>query len=309
MARPLRLEFPGALWHVTSRGNNRKDICFDRIDRTRFVEILGETVTRYRWTLYAWALMTNHYHLFLQTPEPNLSRGMRDLNGEYARRFNLRHRRCGHVFQHRFHAVLIERESHFLEVSRYVVLNPVRAGIVNHPSEWRWSSYRATAGLIPTPSWLDAEGLLRSFHGEDAIEALRHYRRFVDEGIGNDASIWKNAVGNLFLGSRQFLNRMQELVNHRATSEEHPRAQRSPAGVEVDDIVGAVASLDVKTQAARALIACCARAYALPLTGIARVLGVSRTHAGRLAGEGAAILKEDPALAERIASRLGQRET
>src|SRR5436853_5298437 len=140
MARPLRLEYPGALYHVTARGNAKSDIYLDDGDRRIFERILGTTVTRHRWLLHAFCLMGNHYHLLLETPLPNLSKGMHRLNGSYSQCFNRRHQRVGHVLQGRFTALLVERESYLLELARYVPLNPVRAGFVSSPADWQWSS-------------------------------------------------------------------------------------------------------------------------------------------------------------------------
>ncbi len=138
MSRPLRIEFPGALYHVTARGNARRDIVEDDDDRRCFVDLLAETVQSRRWRLYAYCLMDNHYHLLVETPEPNLSRGMRQLNGVFTQRTNRRHGRVGHVFQGRYKSILVEREAYLLELCRYVVLNPVRAGMAARAGEWRW---------------------------------------------------------------------------------------------------------------------------------------------------------------------------
>ena len=147
MSRPLRLEYPGAIWHVTSRGNERKAIFADDDDREKFLEILGQAVVWADWRLHAYVLMGNHYHLLVETPEPTLSRGMRQLNGVYTQHYNRRHKRSGHLFQGRFKGILTEKESHLSELIRYVVLNPVRAKLCANAKDWRWSSYRATAGM------------------------------------------------------------------------------------------------------------------------------------------------------------------
>jgi putative transposase len=152
MARPLRLEFSNALYHITSRGNERRPIFRTIRDRQT---VLGMATRRFGWSLTAWVLMTNHFHLVLKTPEPNLSKGMHWLNSTYANWFNRIHGRCGHLFQGRFKAFLIDEESYFADVLRYVVLNPVRAKMCERPKEYRWSSYRATAGVEDAPDWLD----------------------------------------------------------------------------------------------------------------------------------------------------------
>lgn len=160
MARPLRLEFPGAIYHVTARGNAQNDTFLDDEDRQLFLACLGEIVTRLNWLCHAYCLMDNHYHLLIETPEGNLSRGMRQLNGVYTQRFNRRHKRVGHLFQGRFKAIVVERDSYLLELCRYVVLNPVRARMVKHIEHYPWSSYPATMGLVPKAAWLSTDWLL-----------------------------------------------------------------------------------------------------------------------------------------------------
>ena len=151
MSRPLRIEFPDALYHVTSRGDRREDIFEDDQDRQTFLETLEQVITQFNWTCYAWCLMDNHYHLLIQTPDGNLSKGMRQLNGVYTQASNRRHGRVGHLFQGRFKAILVDSDAYLLELARYVVLNPVRAGMVKKPDGWAWSSYRASLGLEPAP--------------------------------------------------------------------------------------------------------------------------------------------------------------
>ena len=182
MARPLRLAFSGALYHVVSRGNDKQKVFLDRSDRELFFEIVAHTVERYGWLCHTYCLMGNHYHLLLETPKPNVSIGMRQLNGLYARRFNLRHGRCGHLFQARFRSVLVQKDSHLLETGRYIGLNPVRAKLCTHPEQWPWSSYRALAGQAPAVPFLCTDVLLSEF-GTSRARAQAAYRAFVEEGI------------------------------------------------------------------------------------------------------------------------------
>ena len=202
MARPLRIAYPGALYHVTSRGNRQEPIYGDDGDRRSFLEVLGEVVSRFNWICHAYCLMGNHYHLLIETPEGNLSNGMRQLNQVYTQRYNRAHGSVGHLFQGRFKAVLIEKDEHLLEVCRYVVLNPVRAGIVEHPKRWRWSSYGATAGLRKAPAWLETDWLLSQF-GRRVKSAQREYRRFVREGLGEDSPL-QGLRGGFILGGEAF---------------------------------------------------------------------------------------------------------
>ncbi|MGH7540952.1 MAG: transposase [Gemmatimonadota bacterium] len=162
MARPLRLDFENAIHHVTARGNARELVYRDEVDRVCWQETLAQTVERFHWLVFAYCQMGNHYHLLVETPRANLSRGMRQLNGVYAKRFNRRHGRVGHVFQARFHAALVARDEHLLALAAYLPLNPVRAGLCAEPVQWRWSSYRATLGLEP-PGFLALGRLLALF--------------------------------------------------------------------------------------------------------------------------------------------------
>ena len=162
MARPLRIEYPGAVYHATSRGNEKKPIFKDDHDRESFLAILTRVNKRYHWICHAYCLMDNHYHLLLETPDGNLSLGMRQLNGVYTQAFNRRHNRAGHLLQGRYKGILVQKDSHLLEVSRYVVLNPVRARMAETADAWKWSSYRATAGgaghpPLLTTAWMNGQ--------------------------------------------------------------------------------------------------------------------------------------------------------
>lgn len=227
MARPLRIEYAGALYHVTARGNARDWIYLDDADREAFCGLVGEVVSSFNWALHAYCLMGNHYHLLVETPDANLGRGMRHLNGVYTQRFNRRHHRSGHVFQGRYKAILVEKEAYLLELARYIVLNPVRAGLVAEASEWPWSSFRATAGLGDCPPWLSVEWLLAAFGGQRRT-ARRRYREFVAEGIGQP-SPWEELQGQIYLGSEDFVREVTGEAGQEQGSEEVPRAQRRPA--------------------------------------------------------------------------------
>jgi putative transposase len=182
MARPLRVCLPDGLYHLIARGNARQPIVADDSDRIRFLGLLAQTLERFGWLCHAYCLMDNHYHLVVETPLPNLSLGMRQLNGSYAQSFNRRHDRCGHLFQARFRSILIEKQTRLLAACRYVVLNPVRAGICSDPGDWRWSSYRATAGLPGATTIVETEAILGRL-GVPASQTSTQYRRFVAEGL------------------------------------------------------------------------------------------------------------------------------
>jgi REP element-mobilizing transposase RayT len=207
MARPLRLEFAGALYHVTTRGNEQRPIFLSHADddRLAFLTILGRTCERFSWLCPAYCLMTNHYHLVIETPEANLSQGMRQLNGVYSQHINRTHGRVGHLFQGRFKAILVDKDSYLLELSRYVVLNPVRAGLVSRPGEWPWSSYRATAGEAAAPPFLASDWLLGAF-AANRPQAVARYRQFVADGV-NARSPWFDLKNQIYLGSERFVER------------------------------------------------------------------------------------------------------
>jgi REP-associated tyrosine transposase len=181
MPRPPRPPIENGLYHVTSRGNRRCEIYGDGADRKYFLGVLSNVVEGFGWLVHAYCLMTNHYHLVVRTPLANISGGMQRLNGMHAQWFNWRYGHCGHLFQGRFHSVDVKDQSHFIELSRYVVLNPVRAGIVDHPAGYTWSSYRATIGSIPRPEFLACESILDEF-GPRLDDAQAAYASFVKAG-------------------------------------------------------------------------------------------------------------------------------
>jgi REP element-mobilizing transposase RayT len=196
MARPLRLQVAGGIYHVTARGNAGGCIYLDDADRHRFLRVVARVSSRFDWQCFAYCLMGNHYHLVVQTPRPNLVRGMQQLNGTYAQRFNQRHgRRRTHVFQGRYHAVLVQRDPHLLELARYIAWNPVRAGLCAQPEAWRWSSHRALLGLASTDV-VAVEAFL-SYFGDTVASARRTYRAFVERAEPEEPSRTNGAiVGN-----------------------------------------------------------------------------------------------------------------
>ena len=226
MSRPIRIEFPDALYHVTSRGDRCEVIFEDDQDRQIFLQTLDQVITQFNWLCYAWCLMDNHYHLLIQTPDGNLSKGMRQLNGVYTQASNRRHQRVGHLFQGRFKAILVDSDTYLLELSRYVVLNPVRAGMVKKPVDWAWSSYRASVGQEPDPAWLAADGLLAMFAKRRAT-AQQRYAEFVAEGIKAE-SPWNKLKSQVFLGDEAFVERMQAHIQTGKDDVQIPLAQRRP---------------------------------------------------------------------------------
>jgi REP element-mobilizing transposase RayT len=248
MSRPIRIEFSGALYHVTARGDRREAIYEDDVDREQFLEVLGDVVTRFNWQCHAYCLMGNHYHAVIATPDGNLSKGMRQLNGVYTQWSNRRHRRTGHLFQGRFKAVLVDADSYLLELTRYVVLNPVRAGMVKRPRDWKWSSYRATIGEVIAPEWLKTDGLLAQF-GSRRSRAVEAYQRFVHEGIGAE-SIWQHLNRQVFLGDDAFVARAQKYNTNRSDDINIPRAHRRPPAPTLNAIAKVHGERDASIRAA-----------------------------------------------------------
>jgi len=211
MTRPLRIEYPGALHHVMSRGDNKQGIFLNDHDCERFFDIYSDIVDRLGWATFAWCLMGNHFHLVVETPDPNLSEGMRLLNGIYTQYFNKNHGRVGHLFQGRFRSIVVEKNRYLLELIRYVVLNPVRSGRIDAPGDWRWSSYRATAGLEECPDWFDPGWILELVsEGVGGRESRRRqYIEFIAQGMLKEEDIMDKVRQQIYLGDESFIESVQ----------------------------------------------------------------------------------------------------
>ena len=231
MARPLRIEYPNAVYHITSRGNAQQKVFVKDADRTAFLEILAKAMDRFNWRCHAYCLMGNHYHLLIETVDPTLARGMRHLNGVYTQTFNRYHRRSGHLFQGRYKAILVEKDSHLLELARYIVLNPVRAQMVRSCKDWKWSSYRATAGLESAAAFLTTGWILSQF-AQSPPKARRAYRRFVSAGRGE--SVWEKLEGQIYYGSTEFIE--QHIPEGSHAFREIPRQQRLADRPAIEDV-------------------------------------------------------------------------
>jgi len=232
MARPLRIEFPGATYHVTGRGNRQAAIFDNDDDRRLFLEVLGHSLDRADASVLAYCLMGNHYHLVVQTRRANLSALMRQVGGIYTQRVNHRHGRSGHVFQGRFKAILVDRDAYLLEVCRYVELNPVRARLIDDPADWRWSSLRAHLGLVDAPTWLDIDNVYGVLLGHSSAtpHELRRARRLYAKLLASapDLSLWTTGLRQqVYLGDEAFVQRMQAMAQpSRLQSRDVPQAQR-----------------------------------------------------------------------------------
>jgi len=288
MPRRLRIEFEGAIYHLMARGNGRQQIVQDDQDRQRLLDDLRRTVLRCGWVLLAFVFMGNHLHLLIRTPRPNLARGMQQFLSSYALWYGRRRRRVGHLFQGRYRAELIEDETYYWTVSRYLHLNPVRAGLVERPAAWRWSSYPGYAKASARLPWVAHDVLLSAWRGEHGgSDPARAYRRFVEAGLRNPPpSPFREAFGGWVLGSERFLARLRELAGPVASDPPVPEA-RQLAGRDPEAIFEAVCghySLDRSALArrgdphiARAVAAwLCRRHCEVPLHELSPRLGLSR---------------------------------
>lgn len=224
MARPLRIELAGGLYHVTSRGDRREAIYRENQDRTDWLDLLAHVCTRFNWQCYAYCQMIDHYHFLIETPEANLSKGMRQLNGVYTQHFNRQHQSIGHLFQGRFKAILVEKETYLLNLARYIILNPVRAKLVDSVTDWQWSSYAATAGKIAAPNWLNTQALLQHFNGRIKVAQLQ-YQHFIAEGM-QQPPIWDGLRHQIFLGNSEFIEHFAKQAHPSINSREVPKKQR-----------------------------------------------------------------------------------
>ncbi len=244
MARPLRITYPGAFYHVTSRGNERKDVFRSRRDREKFHEYLTSATQRYGAVIHAYCLLNNHYHLLLETPAGNLSQIMQHINSAYTTYFNIKRKRSGHLFQGRYKAILVEADAYATELSRYSHLNPVRARLASRPEEWPWSSYRGYIGQEKVPEWLKSEFILGYF-GKRATDAMKKYRAYVEDMLGKEyESPLKETFGTALLGSAGFIKAIT--AGHVTTKElerDLPALRQFACRPALEDILYAVKSV------------------------------------------------------------------
>lgn len=283
MSRPLRLEFEGAVYHVTSRGDRGEPIYRDDDDRAAHLDIIAQAMDRLDAQVLAYCLMGNHFHLVLHTRQPNLARSMRQLNGVYTQAFNRFHGLVGHLFQGRFKAILVDRDSYLVALCRYVERNPVAAGLVAMPGDWAWSSCRAHLGLAEALAWLDVAGVDRYLLQREAItagdraEAARRYAALVGTAAPDEPSLWKTGLRQqLYLGDAAFVERMQAKASHeQRLAPDVPRPQRLSARTWPQCL--ALCGND-RTLALRLAY----REGGMTMTALARMLGLSVSRVSRL---------------------------
>ena len=237
MARALRIEYPGAYYHITSRGNERKSIYRNKGDRRSFLLYLKSAYLRYGAVIHAYCLMDNHYHILLETPRGNLSQIMRHINGAYTTRFNIKHKRKGHLFQGRYKAILVDADAYLTELSRYIHLNPVRAGMIDMPEKYSWSSYRYYIGKKKKPDWLFVDSILGYFEHIN-MSPEENYADFVLAKIfDKEYSPLEKAVASTILGCDSFIERtIDEYLGNKKTHQDVP-ALRELKRVERLDII------------------------------------------------------------------------
>jgi len=236
MSRPLRIEFPGAVYHVTARSAGGETIFTVDAERSHFLDLLGREIGQHRWLCYGFCLLDSEYRLVVETPEGDLGRGIGRLNAIYSQWFNRRHHRNGHLFRGRYKAVVLEKDVWLAPVLRDLALAPVRAGLTEKPGRWPWSSHRSIGKGRGTPDWLSVDAVLAEF--ADAAQSPRKsYRQFVNEG-GQSPRPWEQVRAQLYLGSNAWLERMTRAQGKPEAAGLSPARSERPSR---ETIIGAVA--------------------------------------------------------------------
>ena len=225
MARPIRIQYPGAFYHIMSRGNERSDIFKNKQDYQNFLTIFSDVIERYNWQSFAYCLMPNHYHLLIKTHKPNLSLGMRQLNGKYTQEFNIKHKRVGHLFQGRFKSVLVEEENYKNELIRYINLNPKRANLVKSLKNWKYNSYLEIIGEKNKTNGVDIKAVLDQFDEESQDRARINYLEYIHSKVEEDPSI-DNLKRSVILGSPEFIEKVKDYFKKQKQELEIPKRER-----------------------------------------------------------------------------------
>jgi putative transposase len=236
MARQLRLEFEGAFYHITSRGNLRDKIFYDEKDKERFLEILKRTKERYSYLLHAYALMDNHYHLLLETPKANISQIMQNINTSYTVYINKKYQRSGHLLQGRFKGIIVDKDEYLVTLSRYIHLNPVSAKIVQKPEDYRWTSFKTFIDKNIKNSLVDTADTLFYFSNQKG-KAVKAYKAFVEAGMGIDENPFKDVEAGIIFGDKRFKTKIMGLIDKIEADEEIPQIKRFRENVSTDTII------------------------------------------------------------------------
>ncbi len=303
MGRPLRIEYPGAHYHVTSRGNERKDVFKSQKDREQFLLYLESAVSRYDAVIHAYSLMSNHYHLLLETPSGNLSKIMQHINGAYTNYFNVKRKRNGHLFQGRYKAIVIEVDEYAQQLSRYIHLNPVRSGMVTKPEEYRWSSYADYIGIRKSPEWLKTSLILDYFGTGE--ERFRKYRKFVEELLGSDYdSPFNSVVASTILGSESFVCELTEKhVDGKQNDREFPAARKLITKPSLSAILEGVKNFLPNSKVIKnASIYLCHKYSGAGLKEIGEIFGVKESAVSQASRRFAHVIEQDKQLKNDIES-------
>ena len=277
MGRQLRIEYPHAHYHVTARGNERKEIFKNDRDRQKFLDYLESAVTRYSAVIHAWCLMNNHYHLLVETPAGNLSQVMQHINGAYTNYFNTKRKRSGHLLQGRYKAILVDADHYALELTRYIHLNPVRVGLVDAPGRYRWSSFQEYTGNRAPAKWLKRDFVLGFFTDDDIATGSDKYRLFVEKALGKEhVSPLKDSVASTILGRPEFVELIHAQYIVQIKADRNLSAMRDQRGkTGADGIIFAVqAVLGEGNKAKKVAIHLCHRYSGLKLREIGAMFGM-----------------------------------
>lgn len=309
MSRPLRIEYADAFYHITSRGNERKDIFRTRKDREQFLSYLESATERYGAVIHVYCLMNNHYHLLLQTPQGNLSQIMRHINGAYTTYYNIKNQRSGHLLQGRYKALLVDMDAYAQELSRYIHLNPVRAGIVERPEEYPWSSYRYYINANSKPEWPQT-GFILNYFNKDTIKAQKEYRRFVEALGGKDYENPLNGVvGSTILGNDDFVSRVKErYLKGRRADRDVPALRKFEEKPAIEQIVAEVERMlgDEPTLSRRVKLYLCHRYTGKQLRKIGEYFKVSESGVSQASRRVAGILEKDKKLRGKVEEIKGE---
>lgn len=301
MGRPLRIEYAGAHYHVTARGNEQKDVFRSRKDREQFLGYLESAVIRYGAVIHAYCLMSNHYHLLVETPSGNLSQIMHHINGAYTNYFNVKRKRAGHLFQSRYKAILVDADDYANELSRYIHLNPVRAGMVSKPEEYCWSSYLDYIGERKAPDWLTTK-LIQEYFSKGKTAQI-NYRRFVEELLEKKyESPLNGVVAATILGSEQFVKEITaKHIDVIQADRDVPAVKKLSSRPAMDTIIQAVQSLSCKdTVSVKASIYLCHKYSGAKLKEIGSCFGIGESAVSQTSRRFALQMKEDKELSKVI---------
>ena len=303
MARPLRIVFPGAFYHITSRGNEQRVIFKSQRDRKKFLSYLESATQRYDALIHAYCLMDNHYHLLIETPSGNLPQIMRHINGAYTTYFNVKRKRSGHLLQGRYNAILVDRDIYAKELSRYIHLNPIRAKMIDKLEHYQWSSYLEYIGRRKPPSWLVRDFIL-SYFGQKAKIAQQNYLKFVEAKVGQKyKSPFRKVVGSTILGDEEFVKMVKEnYLQSVEPDRDLPALRELSEKPEIEDIMRAAESAFAKQPRLARNIALflCHRCSGKTLKYIGKHFGIGESAVSQSSRRMATIIDKDKKLKKQI---------